>query len=337
MIFEEKINHIELEITSKCNAACLLCSRTLHSDKLIEESITLDSIKRIFPNKDFINNKFFNISGGLGDPVLNPECLEIVEYFIDNGARIRISTNAGYGPVEFWHSLGIISEKSRKLNVSFAIDGHKETNHIYREKTKFSVIERNLNAYTNNGSRKVKGIWTFIPFKHNEHEVEKAKAHAEGLGLSFQLKLSIRNFTTKTLNGIKNQVILEPSTIYSHSKKTEIENLYQTDVKNLYKTINCRFIHDDEVYISADQKVWPCCHIWGEYFSGSKKNIIDLDATYGMFFNSLKKYTLNEILEHKWFKEELYQSFNPEHSLHNKKCIAFCSNKYITKQELLKI
>jgi len=55
----EQLHKIELEITSDCNAACPGCARTLFEGKYAIKNLTIDDIKRIFPNKEAINNKEF--------------------------------------------------------------------------------------------------------------------------------------------------------------------------------------------------------------------------------------------------------------------------------------
>ena len=178
----DKIKKIELEITSDCNAACPGCARTLNKDILEVTDFSLDDLKRILPSAEHIDMKDIRLCGVLGDPMIHPQVVEITEYLLSNGAAVTISINAGVGTKSMWYDLGLLSKKyQKKLLLQACIDGHRETNHIYRVNTKFDVIERNLQAYAENSYKGEhnKNKWTFIVFDHNEHEIKAAKEQAE--------------------------------------------------------------------------------------------------------------------------------------------------------------
>ena len=187
------IKKIELEITSNCNAACPGCSRTQRPDLLDIKSFTLTDLQSIFPTRDYIQGKIFKFCGVLGDPVMNPECLDMVKYLVKHGGWCQISTNAALQTVSWWQELGKLSAETNSVDVSFCVDGHRETNHIYRVNTKFDTIERNMQAYYDGGNGKVSGSWIYIVFGHNEHELPIAREHAAKLGLNFAVRTGMRN------------------------------------------------------------------------------------------------------------------------------------------------
>lgn len=187
------IKKVELEITSNCNAACPGCARTQRSDILEIHSFTVEDLISIFPKKEHIEGKTFKFCGVLGDPVINPDCFAMVKYLVDNGGWCQISTNAGLQTVEWWRKLGKLSAETKLVDVSFCIDGHRETNHIYRVNTKFDTIERNMQAYSNGGNGNASASWIYIIFDHNEHELEIAKEHALRLGFTFAIRTGMRN------------------------------------------------------------------------------------------------------------------------------------------------
>ena len=55
----DRIHAMELEITSNCNAACPGCARTLNPDLLDVTSFSLNDLKRLLPNRRYIENKRF--------------------------------------------------------------------------------------------------------------------------------------------------------------------------------------------------------------------------------------------------------------------------------------
>ena len=86
---------------------------------------------------------------------------------------------------KFWANLGYISKinstKYRQgLTVKFAVDGLEDTNHLYRRKVNWGKVWANMTAYSQAGGF---GIWNFIIFKHNEHQIDQALKKAKELNL----------------------------------------------------------------------------------------------------------------------------------------------------------
>lgn len=228
----KEINRYELEITSLCNAECHVCHRTKNMGKYQLTSLTLDDIMNIFPSKEAIEEKSFLLCGALGDPVANKQCYEIVEYLVKNNGWVEINSNTSLQTQAWWEKLGKLSNQSRRVTVWFCVDGHRETNHIYRKRTDFDIIERNMEAYARQGGI---GRWVFIEFDHNEYELPIAKEHAARLGLSFSTRRGPAN-TDLQVNVIKRkdkktgQVTVEEKIVVAtgnkvHSKLDQINLL----------------------------------------------------------------------------------------------------------------
>ena len=341
----DNIEKIELEITSDCNAACPGCARTFNKGKFEVTHFGVDDLKRIFPKRSHIENKLFKLCGVLGDPIVNPECLEMVKYIVENGGHAHLSTNGAYNTVEWWNEIGTLSKKTNRVQVFFAVDGHKETNHIYRINTKWSVLERNMQAYADAGG---KGRWVFIVFDHNEHELEPAMAHAKKLGFNFATRTGMRNSyhqwvskTKKKENNNGKKEIVEKEQIITttgkkeHSKKEKVlqidKIIAKTDQglsskqeqKNLIQTVTCKLIHQGEIFISAKQELWPCCFL-SDSTVWNKDNIIQKLSEYETDWNSLKTQTIDEILQHPWFDKILQESWDFNHEKHLHRCIKTC-------------
>lgn len=232
----DNIKKIELEITSNCNAACPGCARTLHSDLVKINSLTLADIKTWFPTRRFIEGKEFKFCGVLGDPAYNAECLGMVEYLTSNGGFCQLSTNGGIQPAEWWYKLGELSKETRLVDINFCIDGHKETNHIYRVNTVFDVIARNMKAYADGGAGHASAAWVYIVFDHNEHEQSIAEKHARSLGFRFAIRTGMRNSMNSWVAQIKKKdaetkkIVTETKVITTtgskeHEKKDEVEKI----------------------------------------------------------------------------------------------------------------
>jgi MoaA/NifB/PqqE/SkfB family radical SAM enzyme len=339
------IKKIELEITSKCNAACPGCARTQYKDKVVEQDITLLDLKRIFPTKSFIENKHFNLCGVLGDPVLNPECIDIIEYIASNGGFCEVSTNGGIQTADWWTRLGeITSLYPRQLKVWFAVDGHRNTNHIYRVNTKFDVIERNMQAFAKTAP-KGGGVWVYIVFDHNESEVEAAQMHAEQLGFSFAIRTGMRNSYYNWITRLpkeKQDVIITTTGNKEHSKKEVVKELDQIvanynklgdiQIQEVVSSIVCKHIHEKEIFIASDQTLWPCCFLWDGVFKNNES--IREKLSFEDNWNNLKEHTIDDILKHPWYDILLEESWNPRHNMHLTRCIKTCAKNKAYHNEI---
>ena len=342
------LKKIELEITSNCNAACPGCARTLNSNLLKINSFTFDDLKRIFPADDYTGIEF-KFCGVLGDPIVNPDCLKMIEWLVYNGGYCEISTNGGYNNDEWWTRLGQVARTyPGKLHIHFCADGHKETNHIYRVNTKWNVIERNMTAFSLSAP-KHHATWIYIVFDHNEHELEIAKSHAEVLGFNFATRTGMRNSYHNWIAklGKKNAVVEKTITTTGkkeHSKKEivkEIDNFIKdyrnnrdnTKKQEIVDSIVCKYIHENEIFIASDQSMWPCCFLWDSAFKNNE-NIIEKLSQFDPNWNSLKHHSIDEIKKHPWFKELLAASWDPEHALHFNRCIRTCAKNKAYHNEI---
>ena len=331
----DSIRKIELEITSDCNAACPGCARTQNIDKLEIESFKLPDLVRLFPSESHIKNKQFKFCGVLGDPALNKDAVDMVEYLTNNGGYCQWSSNGAYQTADWWYRLGSLSKKTKLVDVNFCVDGHEETNHIYRVNTKWKILARNMQAYSDAGG---KATWIFIIFDHNEHEVDIAREHAKKLGFVFATRTGMRNsyFDWVAQIGKKNnkqKKVITTTGAKEHSKKEQVkkldefiqkENKSKAETKEILTTIKCKLVHEGEIFISAKQEMWPCCFLSDSAFR-NKDNILDKLSEYQTGWNSLKIHSIDTVLKHPWFDKILGQSWNPNHSKHLPRCIRTCA------------
>lgn len=340
---------VELEITSDCNAACPGCARTLNKESLQINSFTLQDLQRIFPVADYTGVEF-KFCGVLGDPAMNVECIDMVEYLTGLGGYCELSTNGGVQTAEWWERMGKISFKHPGLvHIHFCIDGHKETNHIYRVNTKWNVVERNIAAYAQTAPDHT-ATWIYIIFDHNEHELEIAKTHATVLGFDFATRTGMRNSYHNWIAqlGKKNQQqnkVITTTGFKEHSKKEVVKELdkfiNEYKVKKVDKkktneilnTIVCKYIHENEIFIASDQTMWPCCFLWDSAFK-NREGIIDKLNQFEPNWNSLKYHSIDQISQHIWFKELLAASWDPEHELHFTRCIKTCAKNKAYHNEI---
>lgn len=255
----DQIKHIELELSSYCNASCPLCPRNLFGYENIDlgykkKHLTLTEVKKIL-DKDFLKQiDRIAFEGNLGDPLMNPELLDIVEYL---NKPIDIFTNASMQSTEFWKKLA-----EYPVTVYFAIDGLKDTHTIYRRNTDYNKILKNAKTFIEAGGN---AVWKMIKFDHNRHQI--AAAEAVSKELKFKKFIIVdhgrNNGPVFNNDGSLDYVMgdFTGSTELSHYVDTIrngdilIEDIDDTPAQQ----ISCKALDNKSIYISSAGDVYPCC------------------------------------------------------------------------------
>ena len=326
----DNLNHINAELSNFCNAACPMCSRFDHEQKLIKEitnndHTSLDDIKFKIGNKIIKNLVIFRSCGNLGDGTMNPECLQIYEYIKSVNAKtiLTINTNGGARDSVFWKELGKLG-----VRVTFSIDGLEDTNHIYRRNVKWDKMFSNVKSFISAG-----GIahWDFLIFKHNEHQIEAAEQLARKLGFKhFQKKYTTRwndfdsdgNWLERTKIIVDDHILeksthieqnIHPGAVYKNNSSDS--SLEKKIVCNSFKNYNV------EIFLHANGNVSPCCWL-GDLKIHESKNIIkdykDVNIRYK---------TLEEILNGEYFQSLWNGIQNKPGSYRLQTCLQTCGVK----------
>lgn len=259
-----ELKHIHLEITNNCQASCPMCSRNHHGgidNPLIKiNNWTLEHFKNTINLEVLAQIDALYFCGNFGDPLLNNNLIEMVEYAVayKPSIEIRIHTNGSLRSTEWWQKIAQVLPKEHV--VIFAVDGLEDTHSLYRIGTDYQQIIRNAKAFISAG-----GVaeWAFIRFKHNAHQVEIAKKTATQLGFKrFVVKDSSRFVIDKKFPvlGKDGRIThyLEPS---SESKIVFVDRKIINQYKQMVEesTINCYAQNSKEIYIDAYGRLFPCC------------------------------------------------------------------------------
>ena len=304
MLTIDRIKHIELELSSYCNASCPLCPRNLFGYEEIElgytkKHLTLNEIKKIF-HKDFLLQiDQFRFGGNFGDPLMNPELLSIVDYL---DKPIEIFTNASLQNETFWKSLA-----RRPVTVNFALDGLVDTHSIYRRNTDYAKILKNANTFIAAGGN---AVWKMIEFDHNRHQISAAESLSKSLGFSkFKLVDHGRdNGPVFNRDGSLERVLgnFSGSTELSHYTDI-IQNgdiLIEDIVDQPKKSIKCKSISNNSIYISSTGDVYPCCFMGfspNTYGKGRWHQPVNKQISTLAVKNNALEYSLKECVE--WFNQ----------------------------------
>ena len=296
----DEITGYELEITSRCNANCPDCIRTSSKtlklrDDIILQDIQLEDFKNWFTKK-YVKNQIFDFCGTLGDASVHKDCLLFVEHLSNNDAKtISVVTNGSTRTPDWWKDLAKMS------GVVFSIDGLENTNHIYRKRTSWNKIMENVSAFINAGGI---ATWEYLIFDHNEHQIDEAKVLAKKLGFSeIIFKKTARRF-----------VLGKDTRSYESANNVKFGNTIQT------YAIQCKWKKDLRVFVSAYDRLWPCCH-----WATSDQAITRLEGEYDMDFNNLNRYSIDEILNSDFFKNDLEKSWESQNKY--RPCALKCNVK----------
>ncbi|MAT09059.1 MAG: hypothetical protein CL707_08170 [Chloroflexi bacterium] len=313
-----QISHVHFEPTQRCQAACPMCDRTNNSH-IKNAEISINQFKQII-NSDFVKQlRSFLMCGNHGDPMIAKDTLEMYKWLRYNNEKLHLqmTTNGGGRSDDWWKSLAEIFGEHGK--VSFSVDGLEDTNHLYRVNVDWKRVENSMDVFTQAGG---KGVWVFLIFEHNEHQVEEAERMAKLFGLEFVRKKSgrwVQSYKNKKVDKkitIKGKEI-KPPTEPKHQNKSV--NRYDKLIKShgtfqeyLDKTkIKCKSIDTKEIYISAEGLVTPCCWTAGNLYKVYEKigqnqiwSYIDDVKNINVLYKPL-----NEIIEGNFFKK-IEQSWN---------------------------
>jgi MoaA/NifB/PqqE/SkfB family radical SAM enzyme len=173
---------LTVDPTNFCQLQCPFCPtgsrRDVRAKAVMDPELFARLMRELGPyllHADFMN---------WGEPLLNPRIFSMVALARSYGAETAISTNLNHlapGMAEDIVACGL-----DRLVVS--IDGaSQETYAKYRVNGDFGKVMENLKAVL--AARRAAGaahprvIWQFLVFRHNEHEIEKARALAKELGV----------------------------------------------------------------------------------------------------------------------------------------------------------
>ena len=267
-----------IEPTSKCTLECPLCDRTWFYNtfkKRLLHEINVDHLVNFLGNE-----KVINFCGNNGDPIYHTNFIELCNKLKNNNNTIHIVTNGSAKTQNWWESL--TTTLNEYDTITFSIDGLEDTNHIYRKNAKWNSI---MNAVKIVSSSKVPMRWKFIVFKHNQHQVDKARQ------LSIQLKFD--DFEVEysdRWHQLVNKFMPDNDyvdTHYLHREKVLSDKKYTFAIKP--KCLK-NGLPKNRLYIDAEGNFYPCCY-FGTYRYKFKSIFSPKDGNF-----DIKTHTINDIL-----------------------------------------
>ena len=283
-----------VEPTSKCTLECPLCSRTWFYETFKRRNLHEINIDHL---ANFVGpNASVSMCGNNGDPIYHSQFIDLCRKLKKNNCNIFITTNGSAKPKSWWEDLNSVLDSNDKLR--FSIDGLEDTNHIYRKNAKWKSI---MDAVKILEQRKCITVWKFIVFKHNQHQIEKARQLSKKLGFDhFQVEHSDRWLNEQDL--MPDEKFVDQS--YKISQKILADTKYTTEMSP-------KCLKDgkpqNSLYIDAEGDFYPCCWMGSHHyryksiFSPKKKKIFNIKdnsitdilewSEVKKFFDSTKQFT----------------------------------------------
>lgn len=326
----EKVRTLEVEPTSYCNAKCPHCMRESRNGDYSffkQVHLTESFFEFFFPKQVAANLRLVSFSGNLGEPAMNKDFLNILRWFRKQNPNVRLEvySNGGVQSVDWWVELG--NTIGNNGNVIFGIDGLEDTNHIYRIDVKWKAVMKNVKAYISTGAD---ATWQFIPFKHNQHQLEQAEQLSKELGFKFfKLKVSHRHLIGQPQN-INTAVEPADDPRFIHPGVPINVNLAETEKYLDSVNINCYALDQESLYVDAEGRVFPCCHtssiplLEDDYFPAPYDWIRSIKKDWNYEELSLFRNALPSILESNTFNTMIESWGKTMSQGRNPICAAIC-------------
>jgi len=133
--------YIFLEVTNRCNLACIMCGRThdpRYEIKGHTGDLTLERVKRL---DSFYPHATFTIPTGVGEPFINLELVPIIKYLKSRGTQVSLTSNGTI--LNKIHSTEMIQCGLDKI--IFSIDGAtQQTFERIRVNARFNTVIGNV-------------------------------------------------------------------------------------------------------------------------------------------------------------------------------------------------
>ena len=280
MFTYDNLLRAELEITNRCQASCPMCPRNINggieNPSLKLGDWTLEDFTTIFHPGIVSKVIEFIFCGSFGDPALNDNLIDMCSYIKQHNptANVIIHTNGSLRKESWWQELAQALPENHE--VLFAIDGiDQQTHATYRSGTVLTKVMGSATAFITAGGS---ATWSFLRFKHNQDQLEVARAVAKKLGFKkFNLK-DTRRFTGPDFK------VLDSDGGVSHYLKPTTENVIhfvnrQTiestqDEWSTCKDIYCYAQDIKSIYIDANLNLVPCCIIGSFLYTNYDETIL---------------------------------------------------------------
>jgi len=256
----DQLHKIEIELTTRCQASCPMCSRNFHgllpNNNIKNIDWTFEDFIKIISTEVLEHVKIISFCGAYGDPLLCKDIIKICQYIKDNSnAEVRINTNGSFHNKSWWKQL---AQSLPTHMVVFGIDGFKKNHELHRIGTDFDKIIKNAKSFIQAGGT---AAGQFINFDYNKDDYDKLKIFLLESGFETVFKLNSNRFRNNSFPVIdkNNQEIYKLTPTNNNVVSFSDQDIQSIINKKNNMNINCRSMHQKEIYIDARKHLYPCC------------------------------------------------------------------------------
>ena len=248
--------HVRLDICTLCQLNCVECFMRKDEENIRKQGgfgyVDFETFKNFIDKHPFIEK--INVSNH-GEIFLNPDLDKILEYAYQKGVVLGANSGVNLNTISEETAENLVKYQFELLCVS--IDGaSQETYSIYRRGGDFNKVIENIKMI-NHFKEKYNSefpimFYKFIPFGHNEHEIEDAKKLAKELNMSISFDVNY----AREYSPLKN-----PKKVMEQTGLVGLDYYIDDVYKRHEKTEGWFFCKSlfDEPQINFDGNLLGCC------------------------------------------------------------------------------
>lgn len=242
-----------------CNLKCPLCPTGMESKTIKRGMLKFETFKKVIDEigRGLKELNLFN----WGEPFLNKDLIRMITYARSKNKKVRITTSTNLNYLTDDLAEGLIRSGLDELLVSLDAATAK-TYAIYRRSGDFKTVLDNLKKLIeikkSHSKSKLKIILNYLVFRHNEHEIEKAKELAKSLGLEIRIGKMRTEMETEITKPIEESIKKYEEWIPVNKEYSAYDVTKGKRIKEL-KTCKKPW---REVELNWDGTITPCCYIY---------------------------------------------------------------------------
>lgn len=253
-----QITSIEIELGSKCNLHCPLCTRNKkfydNKHEKFQQELNVKSLIRFL---DTMKPKDIKLVGAICEPTLYKHFLKVLNYCKDHNITIWLSTNGSTKNEEFWRQ--VARDIPEHSTINFDIDHTDPIKQLtYRRGSNLNKIISNIKVVQEELlilNKKVKLCALRIDFDWNKDNYKEFLYTAENIWKVEVYNIPCYNYSQDEFN--------ELVEFWSHPKQVMYNRLDKLDKTkfSMKQDITCEAKNTTSIYLNCLGDIIPCCYI----------------------------------------------------------------------------
>lgn len=199
-LFHPRLDWVQVEVTTHCQAACSYCPRTVYRERWEGRHLAVDTFRRLLP---VLKRARLVHLQGWGEPFLHPDFFTLVTLARQAGCRVGTTTNGMLLDADALRRLVDLEVSV----VAFSLAGVGENNGLVRRGTRFGQVLRTIEAL--NAAKARKG--SLLPKVHVAYMALASNLHDLALLPRALAGLSVSQVVVSTLDFVASPALAQES------------------------------------------------------------------------------------------------------------------------------